>query len=83
MHDADWSDVLACTFYLEPGQALSGYAMRAGTTKSWGNATLSIYPSTVGADATSQWIRFTNVTLTKTADVPKGSECIEPGGALP
>ena len=43
LHDLDFSDLAACTFWLDPGQPLSSYTMRAFTTKTWTNATLSIY----------------------------------------
>jgi hypothetical protein len=78
IHDNDFSDLSACTFWLDPGQPLSTYAYRTFTTKAWTNATLSVYPATVGA---AQWIRLDNVTFQRTPGTAiVGTECIEPGG---
>ena len=80
LHDNDFSDLSACTFWLEPGQALATYTYRSYTTKAWANATLSVYPATTGAD---QWIRLDNVTLRATPSaIIVGTECVEPGGEL-
>ena len=78
LHDNDFTDLSGCTFWLEPGQALSTYVYRAYTTKPWTNATLSIYPASASPD---QWIRLDNVSLrtTPTALIA-GTDCIEPGG---
>jgi hypothetical protein len=77
LHDADFSDLSACTFWLEPGQPLTSYAHGTYTTEAWSNATLSIYPSTVGAD---EWIRLDTVTLRRTPSAAiVGTECLGPG----
>ena len=76
MHDSDFSDLSACTFWLQPGQPLSSYVMRTYATQAWANATLSVYPATVGAD---QWIRLDNATFRRTPGTPiTGTECVEP-----
>jgi hypothetical protein len=76
LHDADFTDLTACTFWLEPGQPLSTYVMRGFSTKAWANATVSIYAATVGGD---QWIRLDNVSVRQTpAAVIFGTQCIEP-----
>ena len=76
MHDETFSDLSACTFWLEPGQPLSSYTYRAYTTRAWTSATLSVYPATTGPD---QWIRLDNVTFRTTpGTVITGTECIEP-----
>jgi glucose/arabinose dehydrogenase len=76
LHSHDFSDLTACTFWLEPGQALSPYVMRGWTTQEWSNVTVSIYPATVGAE---QWIRLDNVTLRATpGQAVLGTECVEP-----
>ena len=75
VHDSDFSDLAACTFWLPAGQALSSYTMRLATTKAWANATISIYPATTGSE---QWIRLDNVTLQRTPSVVVvGTECVE------
>ncbi len=77
LHDNDFGDLSACTFWLSPGQPLGAYVVRMFTTKAWTNATLSVYPATVGLE---QWIRFDNATLRRTpsATIP-GASCLEPG----
>jgi hypothetical protein len=75
LHDLDFSDLSACTFWLEPGQVLSDFSMRSFTTKAWLNATLSFYAASVGAE---QWILLDNVSLQQTTAVPLGTECVEP-----
>jgi hypothetical protein len=76
LHDLNFSDLAACTFWLEPGQPLSAYAVRAYTTRAWANATLSVYPATTGLH---EWIRLDNVTFRTTpGTVIIGTECVEP-----
>ena len=79
IHDASFSDLSACTFWLPPGQPLSPYAMRTYATANWSNATLSLYPSTVDS---IQWTRLDNATLQRTpGQTIPGTLCIEPGHA--
>ncbi len=78
LHETDFSDLSACTFWLPPALPLATYAMRAYATKPWTNATLSVYPSTVGVAPTNQWLRLDNVSLTKTTAAITGTECVEP-----
>ena len=78
LHDGDFSDLTACTFWLPPGQALSTYTMRSFATKAWANATISVYAATTGPE---QWMRLDNVTLQRTPGTAAlGTECLEPGG---
>ena len=77
MHDNDFSDLSACTFYLAPGQPLSDYAMQMYATEAWTNATFSVYGATAG---TEQWIRLDNVTFKRTPSAAiSGTHCHEPG----
>jgi hypothetical protein len=77
LHDIDFSDLSACTFWMSPGQALSAYTMRSHTTKPWANATLSVYAATTGPE---QWTRLDNVSLQRTPGAAAtGTECVEPG----
>lgn len=79
VHDNDFSDLSACTFWLEPGQSLGTHTVKLFTTKQWGNATLSVYPSAVD---TNQWIRLDNASLRITLSTAlTGTECIEPPGS--
>ena len=81
LHDLDFSDLSACTFWLEPGQPLASYAMRAYATAAWTDATLSVYASTVD---TQQWTRVDDVTMQLTPGATiQGTECVEPGGEPP
>jgi hypothetical protein len=76
IHDNDFTDLAACTFWLEPGQPLQQYQMRMFATKDWTNATLSFYPVT--AD-TSEFLRLDNVTLQRTPGATfSGTDCVEP-----
>jgi len=77
VHDNDFSDLFACTFFLSPGQALGNYVIKTFTTEAWTNATLSIYAATVGPD---QWIRLDNASLKRTPSAAiSGVKCLEPG----
>ena len=76
LHSADFLDLAACTFWLPPGQPLSSYTMRTFATQAWTNATVSVYPATVGLD---QAMRLDNVTLRQTpSQAVVGTECIQP-----
>jgi uncharacterized delta-60 repeat protein len=80
MHDADFSDLSACTFWLAPGQPLSTYTYRSFATEAWTNATLSVYPATVG---TVRSTRLDNVTMQRTPSaVIGGTECLEPASPI-
>ncbi len=80
VHDADFSDLAGCTFWLPPGLPLSTYQMRLRVTKAWTNATLSIYPASTGLEP---WIRLDNVSLRRTPSLDiNGTECLEPAEVL-
>ena len=80
VHDADFSDLAACTFWLPSGLPLSTYQLRMRATRVWTNATLSIYPATGGLE---QWVRLDNVSLRRTPGLDiNGTECLEPGEVL-
>jgi hypothetical protein len=75
LHTSDFSDLSACTLWLDPGQPLSDYAMRTYATRAWANATVSVYPATTGLD---QWIRLDNVTFRQNPGLATiGTECYE------
>lgn len=76
VHDNNFSDLAACTFWLAPNQPLSAYRVKSFASKDWTNATLSVYPATAGDD---QWIRMDDATLRRTpATTTLGTECLEP-----
>jgi hypothetical protein len=75
VHDNDFSDLSACTFWLSAGEALATHTVKLYTTKAWTNATLSVYPSAVD---TAQWFRLDDASLKITLSAPlTGTECIE------
>ena len=53
LHDADWSDLSLCTFWLTPQQRPGLYVMRAQAGKAWSNATISFYASSINAAGSS------------------------------
>jgi hypothetical protein len=76
LHDLDFSDLSACTFWLVPGQPLSTYTMRSFTTKAWANATITFFAATPGPE---QATRLDNVSLKRTPNVAiVGTECVDP-----
>ncbi len=80
IHDNDFTDLAACTFWVAPGQALSTYRVKLYSTKAWTNATLSVYPAEVDA---AQWIRLDDASLLVTPSAAlTGTECIEPAPGL-
>jgi glucose/arabinose dehydrogenase len=79
IHDRDFSDLHACTFYLPAGQALSAFSMLTYATASWTDATVSFYPATAGASPSHEWLRLDDVSLTRVTTTTAGTECVEPG----
>ena len=78
LHDNNFSDLTACTFWLAAGLPLSDYWIRSYVTQAQSNFTLSVYPATLGPD---QWIRLDNATVQRTpGSATLGTECVEPGG---
>jgi hypothetical protein len=76
LHNADFLDLAACTFWLPAGQPLSAYSMRTFTTQAWTNAAVSVYPATVGLE---QAMRLDEVALRETPGTAVlGTECLEP-----
>jgi len=80
LHEHDFSDLSACTFWIPPGAALSNFAMRTYATKAWTDTRFSVYAASTGPD---QWTRLDNVTLSRTPGPSQflGTECFEPGSA--
>ena len=80
LHDIDFSDLAACTFWLPPGSPLTPYTMQTYATQSWSNAALSVYPATVTG---APWLQLDDVSFQRTPSVPTGgTDCIEPGGGI-
>jgi hypothetical protein len=76
VHEADFSDQAACTFWLPESTSVALFAIRGHTTQSWTNATISFYASTVSN--TGNYV-LDNVSL---LSLPNGSvnvtECEDP-----
>jgi hypothetical protein len=76
LHQYDFADLAACSFWLEPGTPLQTYTMRIATTMDWSDAAFSVYAATRGPDT---WIQFDNAELRSTPSIPTvGIECFEP-----
>ena len=76
LHDSNFADLSACTFWLAPGQALANYTYRTFATQAWSNATFSVYGATVGPEPS---MRVDNVVFHRTpATGIVGTECREP-----
>ena len=76
IQESDFSDLMACTFWLAPLQPVRDYVMGGYTTKAWTNATLAIYNASVGSQT---WTQVDNVTFrTSPGTGVFGTQCIEP-----
>lgn len=82
MNDTDFSDLSACTFWLESGQPLSSYLIRSYATEAWTNAMISVYPASAGTAPAYQWLRMDNVSFQRVASAAAGTECVESGPVL-
>jgi hypothetical protein len=79
LHDLNFSDLSACTFWLPPGAPLANYVMVTYTTQAWANATLSFYVATQG---NQPWVRLDNAYMFQTPSTLNfGTQCLEPGSA--
>jgi hypothetical protein len=79
LHDGDFVDLAACTFWLAPGQPLATYTFRTFATHVWTNTTMSVYPATPNGQ---QWLQLDNVSVHRTPSaVIVGTECTEPDPA--
>jgi Zn-dependent metalloprotease len=62
MLDADFSDLVVCTFWLEPAAPMRTYRMRTHTNRPWTNAALYFYAATTASFAANGgFIRLDNV----------------------
>ena len=78
LHDTDFSDLHACTFWLPPGAPVQTHFMRTWATEAWSNATISVYAATVGTEPSIQ-LDFAVLFRTPGQSI-FGTDCIEPGG---
>lgn len=83
-----FSDLTACTFWLEAGTPLGQYAIRTYNTQAWVNgaegdrtAAISVYASTASSGG---WLRLDNVTMRHRPNLSlNGTECYLPGTLPP
>jgi hypothetical protein len=81
VHQWDFADLAACTFWLEPHTPLQTYTMRIFTTEAWTDAAFSVYAATRGSE---EWIQLDNASLKRTPGAQtSGKECYEPGALQP
>lgn len=80
IHDWDFTDLAACTFWLAPGAPLETYSVRMFTTIPWSDAAFSVYAATQGPES---WIEVDNAALRRTGEATGGKECYEPGALSP
>jgi len=79
VHDSDFSDLVACNMWLAPGQGLTTWTMTLYASKAWTNATVAVYPRTVG---NLPWVQLDNVTLARTPSTAiVGTSCTDEGQA--
>jgi hypothetical protein len=78
--DADFSDITACRFTVEPGSPLRTYRMRIPARRPWTNAALYFYANSTGnAAATGGHLQLDNVSVHRTmASGMPATECVEP-----
>src|SRR5204862_1614772 len=82
--DGDYSDLAACTFWIQPGLAppnsTTNYLMRTFATKQWTDATFALFAATVDNE---QWSALDNVVMKVTPALStSGTDCAEPGGTV-
>jgi hypothetical protein len=77
LHASNFSDLQVCTFWLPPSTPMGTYVIRTYTPKSWTQASISFYASTVGGGS---WLRLDNVSLyNRDESVHPRTFCYEPG----
>jgi hypothetical protein len=76
IHEWDFKDLAACSFWLEPGTPLQTYRMRMVTTMAWTETAFSVYAASRGPET---WIQFDNAELRSTpGTATAGIECLGP-----
>jgi subtilisin-like proprotein convertase family protein len=78
IHDGDFSDSAACTFWLPAGTPLRTYTMKLHTTEAWTNATLSIYASNPADNLAALQVDNASMYI-MTGQTFQGTLCTDPG----
>jgi predicted extracellular nuclease len=81
VHDLDFTDLYACSFWLAPNQPLATYQMQLKTTEAWTNASVSFYAA---AATNVGYIRLDNAVMAhNTGANYTGTFCIDPNTPAP
>ena len=76
IHEADFTDLAVCTFWLDGSAPARTYTMRTHTIKAWTNATISIYAASVGQGG---FYQLDNVAMTQQpAQSSERTDCVDP-----
>jgi Tol biopolymer transport system component len=82
LHEADFSDLTVCTFWLPPNAPLRAYVMRSHTTQFWTNASISFFAATAGSDG--GFYRVDNVELSAVPEQDDDrTDCVDPLAPTP
>lgn len=80
VHRPDFTDSLACAFWLPPNSPMQTYTMRTFTTRNWEGASISFYPSYT---VNNGFIRLDQVLYRVRYDLSvNGTECYPPGSLV-
>jgi hypothetical protein len=80
LHDADFSDLQVCSFWLPPNSAPVPHVVRSYTTETWTDASLSIYASSTDPMG---YLQVDDVSLRlRPALALQGTECLLPEAVL-
>ncbi|MDZ4763551.1 MAG: hypothetical protein SGI73_03295, partial [Chloroflexota bacterium] len=80
LNDGDWTDSQTCNFWLPGNTALARHTMRTFNYTVWNPVHVSIFESVSG----QAWTQLDNVDLRRRSTLSLvGTECYQPGAALP
>jgi hypothetical protein len=85
MIDSDFTDVVVCTFWLEPAAPMRTYRMRAHTNRPWANAAIYFYAATTASFAANGgFLRLDNVSYNFNASGSHvRTDCVDPTSPPP
>ena len=78
LHDADFSDVALCHFWLPAGMPPSPFVMTAYATKPWTNITVSFVSAGLAMQHPAEFLRLDNVQVRRTTGATPGTQCVAP-----
>jgi Tol biopolymer transport system component len=80
LHDADWSDLQVCSFWLPPNEGTRTYRMETFADTAWSSTMVSIY---AGVADGMGWIQVDNVSLNIPLSSNDSTRCIDPRAPVP